>query len=165
MNAQPGKPLHRALLLAGAIVASLSFVAVASGAVKFVDPSVVASGIAGKPVAVTINAFGPGTWGGGAFIGGNHIFLGEDAYRDAERGGGVGLFLLLHETGHTTGIAQEHAADCFSLAHIKVALRRFWRLQPEQIDRRYAAALAWPGKYDGNRCDSLPQTRTLARAS
>jgi hypothetical protein len=165
MNARYAIPLLRTLLVAGALVTCLAFAAVAAAAVKLVDPSVVASGIAAKPIAVSVNAYGPGTWGGGAFVGSNHIFLGEDAYRDAERGGGVGLFLLLHETGHTTGIAGEHAADCFSLAHIKLALRRFWHLRPEQIDRRYGDALAWPGKYDGNRCDDLAKRRALARAS
>jgi hypothetical protein len=96
---------------------------------------------------------------GGAFVGGNKIFLGEAAYRDAERGGGVGLFLLLHETGHTTGIADEHAADCFSLTHIRDVLRRFWQLRPVGIAARYGEALSWPGKYDGNRCAAARVTR------
>ena len=163
MNARgdsgPRRATLRRLVLAGLIIASLQFAAVASAATKVVDPAVVASSVAGKPITVTVNSFGNDTWTGGAFVGGNKIFLGEAAYRDAERGGGVGLFLLLHETGHTTGIAAEHAADCFSLTHIKDVLRRFWQLRPVGIAARYGEALSWPGKYDGNRCSAARVTR------
>lgn len=156
MNAGPNSSLKRAtlrrLFLIAAVVACLSFAASSAAAANVVDPSSIASSVAGKPVTVAINSFGNGTWTGGAFVGGGEIFLGQDAYRDAERGGGVGLFLLLHETGHTTGIADEHAADCFALEHIKPVLRRFWHLRPQQVDRRYGAALLWPAKYDGNQC-------------
>jgi hypothetical protein len=154
MNVRADIGTMRRLVLAGLVVAFLYFTAVASAATKLVNPAVIASYVAGKPIAVTISAVGPGTWSGAAFVGGNHVSLGEDAYRDAERGGGVGLFLLLHETGHTTGIADEHSADCFSLAHIKPVLRRFWQLQLSGIARRYGDALSWPGKYDGNSCSA-----------
>jgi hypothetical protein len=142
----------------------LCFVPAAGAAVKLVNPSLVASSVAGKPVTVSINAFGRGTWGAAAFVGGNQIFLGEDAYRDAEHGGGVGLFLLLHETAHTTGIADsgeaEHEADCFSLTHVKAVLRDFWHLRAGQIDLRYGDALAWPAKYAGNNCGAATARTT-----
>src|SRR5947208_185707 len=149
-----GPTTLRRLVIAGLLIACFSFATAAAAAPKLVNPSLVASSVAGKPVAVTIDSFGPGTWAGAAFVGGDQVLLGEDAYRDAERGGGVGLFVLLHETGHTTGIADEHAADCFSLAHIKGVLRDFWQLRPAGIAGRYADALSWPGKYDGNRCST-----------
>src|SRR5919204_2882254 len=156
MNARgdsgPRRATLRRLVLAGLVIAGLQFAAVAAAATKVVDPSVIASSVAGKPITVTVNSFGNDTWTGGAFVGGNKIFLGEAAYRDAERGGGVGLFLLLHETGHTTGIADEHAADCYSLAHVKAALRAFWPLPSASINKRYEEALVWPGKYAGNYC-------------
>src|SRR5919201_4201442 len=145
-------PSLRRLVLAGLAVALLSFVTPAFAATKLVSPSVVASSVADKPVTVTVDSYGGGTWAGSAFVGGSQVFLGQAAYRDAERGGGVGLFLLLHETGHTTGIADEHAADCFSLAHIKAALRAFWQLPSASINKRYEDALVWPGKYAGNYC-------------
>ena len=145
-------PILRRLVVAGLLVAFLSFTSLAAAAVKVVEPSVVASNVAGKSITVTVDSYGVGTWSGSAFVGGNHVFLGEAAYRDAERGGGVGLFLLLHETGHTTGIADEHAADCYSLAHVKAALRAFWPLPSASINKRYEDALAWPGKYAGNYC-------------
>ena len=141
-----------ARLTIGVTVACLVLAPASSAAIKLVNPSVVASRVAGKPITVSVNSFGPGTWTGAAVVGGDHVFLGEDAYRDAKRGGGVGLFVLLHETGHATGIADEHAADCFSLAHLKSVLLRFWQLRPAGIAQRYDDALAWPGKYDGNRC-------------
>src|SRR5919201_4992431 len=145
-------PILRRLVVAGLLVAFLSFTSLAAAAVKVVEPSVVASNVAGKSITVTVDSYGVGTWTGSAFVGDNKVFLGEEAYRDAERGGGVGLFLLLHETGHTTGIAAEHGADCFSLTHIKTVVREFWHLPLARIDQRYRDALAWPGKYDGNRC-------------
>ena len=151
-NISAKRVVRRRLLLIATVVACLSFTGSSAAAASLVDPSSIASNVAGKQVTVVINSFGDGTWTGGAFVGGSQIFLGEDAYRDAERGGGVGLFLLLHETGHTTGIADEHTADCFSLEHIKPALRRFWHLRPQQVDERYDDALRWPGKYDGNQC-------------
>lgn len=138
------------------IAVSLCLVGVSSAATNVVSPALVASRVAGKSITVVINSYGRGTWGGGAFVGGDQIFLGEAAYRDAARGGGVGLFVLLHEVGHTTGIADtgiaEHDADCFALTHIKSVLREFWRPRLRQIQQRYDDALAWPGKYDGNRC-------------
>src|ERR671935_1302035 len=141
------------LILPGLLIAAgLHFATASSAATKLVDPTVVASSVAGKAITVSIDPHGPGTWTGSAFVGDNKVFLGEEAYRDAERGGGVGLFLLLHETGHTTGIADEHGADCFSLTHIKTVVREFWHLPLARIDQRYRDALAWPGKYDGNRC-------------
>jgi len=157
MNARgdsgPATMLRR-LVLTGLLIACLHFTAAAAAATKVVDPSVVASSVAGKPITVAVDAFGSDTWSGAAFVGGDQVFLGEAAYRDAESGGGVGLFVLLHETGHTTGIADEHAADCFSLAHIKGVLRDFWQLRPAGIAARYADALSWPGKYDGSRCST-----------
>jgi hypothetical protein len=161
MNVRADMALRRLrrLVIAGLAGALLSSTAVAAASTKLVSPEVVASYVAGKPIVVTISPAGPGTWSGAALVGGDQVFLGEEAYRDAEQGGGVGLFLLLHETGHTTGIADEHAADCFSLAHIKGVLRDFWQLRPTAIAARYADALSWPGKYDGNRCSTTRSRR------
>jgi hypothetical protein len=158
MNAGADISLKRAirrLLLVATLGVCLNFTASPAAAVSLVNPSLIASSVAGKPVTVVINSFGNGTWSGEAFVAGDQIFLGQDAYRDAARGGGVGLFLLLHETGHTTGIADEHGADCFALEHIKPVLRRFWHLRRQKVDQRYGDALLWPGKYDGNRCAGL----------
>lgn len=158
MNAGPNISLEggiRQFLLIATLVACLYFTASSAAAVRLVSPSLIASSVAGKPITVGINSFGQGTWSGGAFVAGDQIFLGEDAYLDAERGGGVGLFLLLHEAGHTTGISDDQMADCFALEHIKGVLRGFWHLRPRQVDRRYRDAWLWPGKYDGNRCSGL----------
>ena len=159
MDARPNISLTRATILRLAViavvVASLSVTPSTAAAAGPVDPSVVASNAAGKPVTVVINTFGSGTWSGGAFVAGNEIFLGQDAYRDTQSGGGVGLFLLLHEAGHLTGIVDEHAADCFGLGHIKAMLRGFWHFRTRQVDQRYRDALLWPGKYDGNGCGGV----------
>jgi hypothetical protein len=156
--------LRRVLLVAGCL-ACLSFTASSAAAVSLVNPALVASSVAGKPVSVAMNSFGNGTWTGGAFVSGDQIFLGQDAYRDAERGGGVGLFVLLHEAGHTTGIADDHIADCFALEHIKGVLRTFWHLRSRQVEQRYRDALLWPGKYDGNRCAGVGEGRDRAYAT
>lgn len=148
----------RRFVLTG-LVTCLCFAAPAAAATNAVSPSFVASSVAGKPVTVTIDASGPGTWAGSSVVGGNQVFLGEQAYRDAARGGGVGVFLLLHETAHTTGIADERAADCFSLTHIKSVLRRFWPFRPAGIAQRYGEALSWPAKYDGNNCSATAARR------
>jgi hypothetical protein len=155
---------HRPLLIT-ALVTCLYLTASAAAATALVNPSSVASSVAGKPVTVVINSFGNGTWGSGAFVAGDQIFLGQDAYRAAEGGGGVGLFLLLHETGHATGIADEHTADCFALEHLKGVLVRFWHLRPQQVDERYRDALLWPGKYAGNGCPGAGQERDRASAN
>lgn len=43
----------------------------------------------------------------------------EDDYRKREA---YGLFALLHEGAHVSGIADEHAADCFALGRMPSAL-------------------------------------------
>lgn len=79
----------------------------------------------GHPITVTVTP-GEGSWGGSASPGSPHLSIGRDAYRDAQHGGTQGLEVLLHEIGHTTGIENEHAADCYALDHLKHTLTELW---------------------------------------
>jgi hypothetical protein len=90
------------------------------------------SQVAGRPISITVNNEMPGSWGGGAWPGLPSISIGRDAYTDAQDGGGHGLMVLLHELGHTTGITNEAAANCFALNHLIPFLHANW--QTEQLD-------------------------------
>jgi hypothetical protein len=111
--------------------------------------SAVALWASGKPVQVEISPNAAGSMAGTAFVGTPAIiFLGRDAALDVRRGGGIGLFILLHESAHSRGISNECKADEFGLRMVRPALRRFWpRLTRRQVNQRYADAVAWPGKY------------------
>jgi hypothetical protein len=98
--------------------------------------------VAGRSVEITVSPTAPGSWGGAAFPGQPHIWIGQDAYQSARRGG-VGLVTMLHEIGHTTGIIEEHPADCFALARLRPVLRQYWHLSARQAESRYQDALAW----------------------
>ncbi len=104
----------------------------------------------GKPVTVTQQ--GTGYLGGSAMVGGNQITLTAPVYRMALHGDGIGVFALLHETGHTTGIADECLADRFGLQHLKAAYHRFWpKLTNRQVSSRYSDAVAFT-KTNGHNC-------------
>lgn len=111
----------------------------------------VALAAGGKPVTVGIN--GTGYLSGDAVVGGDHLNLTEPAYRLAIRGGAVGVFLLLHETGHTAGIEDECLADQYGLDHMRAAYRRFWpRLTKRQITARIGTARHYQRDTRGSYC-------------
>jgi hypothetical protein len=87
------------------------------------------STLADRPITITVDTELPGSWGGGAWAGAPYIYIGRDAYNDAQIGGGHGLLVLLHELGHTTGIKNEAAANCFALNHLQSFLRANWDTQ------------------------------------
>lgn len=111
----------------------------------------VALAAGGKPVTVGID--GTGYLSGNAVVGSDRLTLTAPAYRLAIRGGAVGVFLLLHETGHTSGIENECTADEYGLAHMRTAYRRFWpRLTGRQIAGRIATARRYRDDARGSYC-------------
>lgn len=54
------------------------------------------------------------------------VWISTPICRLAKKGDGIGVFVFLHEVGHTTGITDEHQADCYAMDHLYGALRRFW---------------------------------------
>ena len=100
--------------------------------------AVIMANFAGQPVEINVTP-GPGAWNGSALVGQPRLWIGEQAYQDAQHGHVFGLFTLLHEVGHTTGIADEHQADCYALHHLKAALR-YWHLKPRALRDRLADA-------------------------
>lgn len=82
--------------------------------------------VAGHPVQVNVNDENPGSWGGSASVSLPWLNIGRDALTDAQRGGGRGLVVLLHELGHVSGIANESEANCFALAHLPAFYGRVW---------------------------------------
>lgn len=82
--------------------------------------------LVGHPVAVNVNDENPGSWGGSSFPGATFVNIGRDAMTDAQRGGGHGLVVLLHEVGHTTGIENEAEANCYALAHLPAFYAEVW---------------------------------------
>jgi hypothetical protein len=108
--------------------------------------SAIALWAGGKPVTVTVEGYG--TLAGRAFVSGDQIWLSRESAKLAERGNGVGVFILLHETGHTTGL-KECASDRWALAHLRKTLKRFWpRLKKSELDYRVREAQRYP-KYLG----------------
>jgi hypothetical protein len=109
------------------------------------------STLADRPIGITVDTELPGSWGGGAFAGAPFIYIGRDAYNDARTGGGHGLLVLLHELGHTTGIHNEAAANCFALNHLQAFLRANWDTQQydgwgyrfDPVATRYQTALGF----------------------
>ena len=83
-----------------------------------IDLQAAVSRVAGRQITITVDTELPGSWSGGAYPGLPFIFIGRDAYNDAQDGGGHGLTVLLHELGHTTGIENEAAANCYALQHL-----------------------------------------------
>lgn len=109
------------------VVAALAFAgtAVAQPNLRPADRlTQIASTAAHKPITVTPDPASPAS-GQTPVVGGNQILLGTLVYRSAAHGDSYGLFILLHETGHATGITDEHQADCFALNHFKHALKVF----------------------------------------
>lgn len=98
--------------------------------------TVLAQAVAGKPIVILI---GP-SQGGMTWVGGPVVMLDQQTYDEASTGQPLGLFILLHEVGHATGIADEGQADCFALKHFKWALR-FFHLGKRAAQDRWLAAL------------------------
>jgi hypothetical protein len=107
-----------------------------------VDPARIASDTNGRLFQVMVSQDTGYT--GRSFVGGTQdsIWLSLSAYRDAERGGGAGVFVLLHEIGHTTGITNERQADCYALKHLRGTLQQYFGFNARQVQVRYRAALA-----------------------
>lgn len=107
-----------------------------------VSLAAIALATAGHPVQVTVTQE---TMVGHAILGQPHIWIGQQAARDARHGGAIGLLTFLHELGHTLGYGAtpetHYQADCYALAHFKPVLRRFWHLRPREIQQRYRDAL------------------------
>lgn len=96
----------------------------------------------GHEVKVTVTP-GTGSWGGSASPGMPYLYIGRDAFRDAQHGGGHGLSVLLHELGHTTGITNEHETDCYALDHVKPALVELWHMSEKQAQAQYLIAVGF----------------------
>jgi hypothetical protein len=141
------------LLLAGCLIALICYSAAANAAWT-VQPDRLQQAVdqsAGRHIEITVT---PDRWNGRSFVGEPGIWLGRQAYNDAENGGSFGLLVALHEVGHTTGIGDttdvHYLADCFALAHMRQVLRRFWHVSGREAQARYGDAL------DNHRHGSTP---------
>ena len=106
---------------------------------------------AGRDVSITVDTELPGSWGGGAWPGLPYVYIGRDAYNDAQVGGGHGLMVLLHEWGHTTGIDDEADANCFALAHLASFIDANWSTGDTWL---HAEARAYQQAYGSMRAQS-----------
>jgi hypothetical protein len=101
-----------------------------------------ADSIKGAPVTVVCNGAGS-AYEGWAYVIGNEVWLGEYACADTETGRGPGMLILLHELGHATGIANERAATCFGLQHLRPVLQRFYGFSARRAQVEYRAAVVF----------------------
>jgi hypothetical protein len=105
------------------------------------DPDVIASAFNHRDFNV-IESAGTG-YGGQAFVGGadDKIWLTRLAYQGARRGDGQSVWILLHEIGHTLGLADEHAASVFGYQHLIGVLRRYYGQSLKQARAGYRVAV------------------------
>lgn len=148
--------MTRLIVLAVIVVAGVFLITRAAAASSSsVDADALASWAAGKPAHVTENGYG--FIGGMAPLGGSEMLLSRDTIRLVERGGGAGVFSLLHEAAHLrqhsgdygTPIEFELAADRWAMAHVRAAFRRFWPgMSRRRVELEYRAAAAAPHYHD-----------------
>jgi hypothetical protein len=148
--------LGRFIALAAIVVAGVFLITRAAAASSSsVDADALASWAAGKPAHV--RELGRGFIGGQAFIGGDEMLLSHETILLVRRGGGAGVFALLHEAAHLrqhsgdygTPIEFELAADRWAMAHVRAAFRRFWPgMSRRRVELEYRSAAAAPHYHD-----------------
>ena len=138
----PAKRTAGIVLTVAAVALGLAATAQASPPIPQMSfPAVTAaSDAAGKPIVIVEVGAGP-VWVAQTWAGSSVITLSPRAYRLAASGAPLGIFTLLHEAGHATGISDEGAADCFALAHFRAALPA-WHLNRRQRAVWWRDALA-----------------------
>lgn len=110
----------------------------------------------GQPIEISPTA---DSWLGGhasIYVPGR-IWVGATTLEAAGRGDPLALEVVLHEVGHTIGIANERQAGCFALRKLPGALRLFfgrsWRGAMVGYQRAASYVRGLPAKYSEGRCD------------
>jgi hypothetical protein len=112
--------------------------------------STIALALTGHPVEISCQSEITTGYSGNAFVGQPQMSLSKRVCNP--RGKGIPTFVFLHELGHTTGIEDEHEADCYAQHHLRAVLRKFWHETKKRAQREYEDALEYNSQLPGYGC-------------